>query len=74
MLVSSITRRMPDTKRQGLTAEAIADLAKQDAEAFIQKECVGPLAKEAKHEVPYTVVSSEYQLIHICLDFLILSV
>jgi hypothetical protein len=50
---------MDPTARAGLSSGRLSELAKTEAEAILQKDCVAPFKNIVRKEVPHITVSGE---------------
>jgi hypothetical protein len=50
---------MDATVRAGLSPERLSELAKAEADAILQTDCVGPFEEVVRKEVPHITVSGE---------------
>ena len=50
---------MDPTARAGLSPERLSEVAKAEAEAILQQDCVTPFKNVVRKEVPHITVSGE---------------
>ena len=54
-----ISRMERATSSAGLSPESLSELTRVNADAFFQKECVGPFESIVQKDVPHLTVSGE---------------
>jgi hypothetical protein len=59
LLVTRTKRNLDTSICAGLSPEQILELAKKEADAILQRDCVGPFDVVVEKQVPYMTVSSE---------------
>ncbi|KAG2746369.1 hypothetical protein P692DRAFT_20836176 [Suillus brevipes Sb2] len=59
MLIDRIERNLDEASLNGLSDEAVKELAKNKAEAELQDICIGPLKKFAGLDIPHAEISTE---------------
>ncbi|KAG2348295.1 hypothetical protein BDR05DRAFT_995709 [Suillus weaverae] len=58
MLIDRVERTLDETSLNGLSNEAIKELAKKKADAELQDICIGPLEKFAGPDIPHVKIST----------------